>query len=83
VIRIRPRKRGPLVVDLGDGDTLELLGFDGAPVELAERRRLMFCRCGHSATPPFCDGTHNRMPFEAPPAPAAASDEGGGGEGGG
>gem|GEM_PF-1407621 len=24
------------------------------------------CRCGHSATKPFCDGTHARKGFDAP-----------------
>lgn len=75
MIRIRPRRRGPLVVELGDGDALDLRGFDGEEVPLGERRRLMFCRCGGSATPPFCDGTHNRLPFEAPPPPPSEAPE--------
>jgi CDGSH iron-sulfur domain-containing protein 3 len=75
VIRIRSRRRGPLVVDLDEGDGLELKGLDGEVVPLGERRRLMFCRCGSSATPPFCDGTHNRLPFEAPPAPPEPPEE--------
>lgn len=70
MIRIKARKRGPLVIDLGEGDALELTDTEGKLVELAERKRLLLCRCGGSATPPFCDGTHNRLPFEASPAPA-------------
>jgi len=29
---------------------------------------LELCRCGHSATKPFCDGSHRRVAFTAPPA---------------
>lgn len=72
MIRIRARKRGPLVVELGDGDALELVGTDGEPIELADRKRFLLCRCGGSSQPPFCDGTHNRLPFEAPPPPSEA-----------
>jgi CDGSH-type Zn-finger protein len=29
---------------------------------------LFLCRCGQSATKPFCDGTHRKVSFEGPSA---------------
>jgi CDGSH-type Zn-finger protein len=88
MIKIRAKKRGPLVIDLGEADALELVGTDGQPLDLGDRKRVTLCRCGGSATPPFCDGTHNRLPFEAPPPVSSPSGErtettgeGSGGEG--
>ncbi len=72
MIRIRPRPRGPLAIEL-DGPC-ELYGVDGKPLDLAGKTRLLLCRCGHSASAPLCDGSHYRSDFEKPPA---TDDDGG------
>ena len=53
---------GPLIVR-GDVD---LVDEHGDPVE--SRRTMALCRCGASATRPFCDGSHKAAGFrtEAP-----------------
>src|SRR5690348_604224 len=69
--RITPKANGPLVVEgpvkivTPDGRELTVPPKkDGRPAEV-----VVLCRCGGSATKPFCDGTHKRNGFsDAPPA---------------
>ena len=56
-IRIRLRPNGPL---LFEGD-LEIRGKD----QNVEAGRGAFCRCGASDRKPLCDGTHNKIEFQA------------------
>ncbi len=56
--RIRLARNGPIVVE--GLDTFR--DGDGSPLETHERMRL--CRCGGSATKPYCDGTHARIGFD-------------------
>ena len=72
--RITPKPNGPLVVEgpvrivAPDGRELPVPPRkDGRPAEV-----VVLCRCGGSATKPFCDGTHKRIGFSdaAPGAPA-------------
>ena len=58
---IRIRDNGPYVVDEEDA---ELVDADGNAFAI-ERRPFALCRCGHSASKPFCDGSHNREGFTA------------------
>lgn len=55
--KIRCAKNGPYIVS----DLAQLTGADGAPIEAEDPVAL--CRCGGSASKPFCDGTHTRNGF--------------------
>ncbi|MFF0267687.1 CDGSH iron-sulfur domain-containing protein [Kribbella sp. NPDC004536] len=50
---IRAYPDGPLIVR----GEFELLDENGDPVPAA-RRTIALCRCGRTAIPPLCDGTH-------------------------
>jgi CDGSH-type Zn-finger protein len=43
---------------------VEILDSSGAVVRRLDKVAL--CRCGHSASKPFCDGTHHRIAFDDP-----------------
>jgi CDGSH-type Zn-finger protein len=36
-------------------------------VEVDGQVKTALCRCGHSSNKPFCDGTHKKVGFQAPP----------------
>ncbi len=59
-INVRPN--GPLIVT---GD-FKLLDTDGKEYAV-ENQRAVLCRCGGSATKPFCDGTHRNNGFASEP----------------
>jgi len=58
VVTVEYRRNGPLVVT---GD-VEIRAPDGT---LEHLDQAFLCRCGGSASKPFCDGTHKRIDFEA------------------
>jgi CDGSH-type Zn-finger protein len=65
-VRITPKANGPLIVEgavrieTPDGRVLTPPPRkDGKPSEV-----VVLCRCGGSATKPFCDGTHKRNGFQ-------------------
>ncbi len=43
-----------------------LVDADGNEFELPPGEWVVLCRCGNSASKPFCDGTHKRIEFQAP-----------------
>jgi len=45
-----------------EGD-FEIVDPQGNPFSLGGRTMVSLCRCGHSATKPFCDGTHKTCGF--------------------
>ncbi len=60
-VRIEIAKDGPYRVT----GPIELIDSHGNAVSVVEGRRVLLCRCGGSATKPFCDGTHHRIGFDA------------------
>jgi CDGSH-type Zn-finger protein len=58
---IKVRRNGPYLVD---GDDVRLIDWNLQEYEIP-KRPFVLCRCGHSATKPFCDGSHARVGFQA------------------
>jgi len=48
-----------------EGD-FEIVDQNGKAFGLAGRDKVKLCRCGHSATAPFCDGAHKKIGFQSP-----------------
>ena len=65
---ITVRQNGPYRVD---GDDVKLVDWNGNEYQIA-KRPFALCRCGGSASKPFCDGTHKTNGFQGgdPAAPA-------------
>jgi CDGSH-type Zn-finger protein len=60
-VTITPYQDGPLLVR---GD-FRIVDEDGVEVDPG-RATVALCRCGHSRSKPFCDGTHALARFRAP-----------------
>lgn len=60
-VKISCRPNGPYLVE---GD-VELVDPTGARVDTGGQPRIALCRCGHSASKPFCDGSHGKTGFKA------------------
>ena len=72
-IEVVATKNGPYLLT-GDLSGLDLRDGDGNLYDVAGKSRIFLCRCGASATKPFCDGKHSKIGFEA--AEAAVSSGG-------
>jgi CDGSH-type Zn-finger protein len=76
MVTIRLRKNGPCVIE---SDEVRVIDWNGAEYTIG-RRPVALCRCGSSATKPFCDGTHGRIGFQGgedacPPGSGQMSNE--------
>lgn len=58
--KIIVKNNGPLRLE---GENIILTDEAGQTFGLAGRTVVSLCRCGASANKPFCDGSHNRLPF--------------------
>jgi CDGSH-type Zn-finger protein/uncharacterized Fe-S cluster protein YjdI len=58
-LRVDPQRNGPLKIT----GHLEICAGTGRVVKRVEAA--MLCRCGHSKSKPFCDGSHRAAGFEA------------------
>lgn len=67
---IRLRRNGPYVIE---GEGVRVVDCNGVELHPA-RHPIALCRCGASATKPFCDGSHARVGFhpdgDAPAPPS-------------
>lgn len=59
-VKITARNNGPLKVE-GPID----LYYGETKIEVKDPA-VSLCRCGASSKKPFCDGTHNKIGFQAP-----------------
>jgi CDGSH-type Zn-finger protein len=60
---IRIQANGPYIVE----GPMTIEDGDGHIITVAEGHRIKLCRCGHSGTKPYCDGTHRRVDFVSRP----------------
>ncbi len=58
-VEVSPQLDGPLMVR----GNLEIISGTGRVV--ARQQAAKLCRCGHSSTKPFCDGTHAQVGFRS------------------
>ena len=64
MVTVRLRRNGPLLVE---GDDVCVVDWDGVE-QRPTRVPVAFCRCGGSASKPFCDGSHRRIGFSPDPS---------------
>jgi CDGSH-type Zn-finger protein len=70
-VEIRCRENGPLVVT-GEVKVVDHLGNEFA--DPSGKPNIALCRCGHSRTKPFCDGSHRGVGFQAAELASPRSD---------
>jgi len=58
-VTIKARANGPYKVS----GPVRIIDADENEFVLPEGSSVVLCRCGHSATKPFCDSSHKRLGF--------------------
>ena len=71
MVTIKVRENGPYRVD-GDEAEVRVIDWIGNEYPIT-KRPIALCRCGGSATKPFCDGTHSTVGFKAAEAAVPGS----------
>lgn len=66
---IKVFQNGPYLVE---GEDVTVVDWNGQLYPIA-KRPFAICRCGASATRPFCDGTHSNVGFKATEAAVPGS----------
>ena len=63
-LTITVRNNGPYLISADDAPTVVIVDPTGAVFTPNKPgKAIALCRCGASATKPFCDGTHNKIGF--------------------
>jgi CDGSH-type Zn-finger protein len=63
-VTITVRKNGPLRIEDPNG-VVEVVDADGNKYDTTGKVAFSLCRCGSSGNRPFCDGSHNKIAFQA------------------
>jgi CDGSH-type Zn-finger protein len=67
-VEIKVRDDGPYKVT----GPVRIIDAEGGEFVVPEGDSVVLCRCGHSATKPFCDSSHKSSGFHSCPRAAAA-----------
>jgi len=60
-VMITPTDNGPYQVE----GPVTVIDAAGTEYDIPNQTTIYLCRCGNSNTKPFCDGTHETLPFHA------------------
>ena len=75
-ITIRLKRNGPYLIAADQANDVTIFDPDGNVLVPEAGKPIKLCRCGDSATKPFCDGTHRvtcaDKPLDPPPSPQGA-----------
>jgi 3-phenylpropionate/trans-cinnamate dioxygenase ferredoxin subunit len=60
---ITVKRHGPYLISVDDADRVRVIDYEGNILTPVPGKNIALCRCGGSATKPFCDGTHKKIGF--------------------